>query len=115
MTLSQQYLAFLARPTPAALADNASLHYITTLTSINDAAAIIKHLTVQEKLLKKKAEKVIGTVEGGNGLTLDVETTIEFVSGGGAFLPGLDDNFVADRVVVFPMVGKFLATRGRPC
>ncbi|KAF2109483.1 hypothetical protein BDV96DRAFT_502527 [Lophiotrema nucula] len=104
MTLSQKYLAFLARPSTGALADNASLHYITTLTSINDAAPIIKHLSVQEKLLKKKGEKVIGTVEGGNGLTLDVETTIEFVSGGGAYLPGLDDNFVADRLVVFPLV-----------
>ena len=35
---------------------------------------------------------------------MDVEITIEFLTGGGAYLPGLDDNFVADRVVTFPMV-----------
>ncbi|KAF2729673.1 hypothetical protein EJ04DRAFT_588341 [Polyplosphaeria fusca] len=104
MTLAAQYKAFLANPSAEALADTASLHYITTLTSINDPAPIIKHLSVQEKLLKKKEEKVIGTVEGGDSLCLDVETTLEFVSGGGAYLPGLDDNFVADRIVTFPMI-----------
>ncbi|PSN59338.1 hypothetical protein BS50DRAFT_605305 [Corynespora cassiicola Philippines] len=104
MTLAARYQAFLASPTASALADNASLHYITTLTSLHDAPAILKHLAVQEKLLKKKAEKVLSTVEGPNGLSLDVETTLEFVAGGGAFLPGLDDNFVSDRTVTFPMV-----------
>ncbi|KAF2467522.1 uncharacterized protein BDR25DRAFT_316855 [Lindgomyces ingoldianus] len=104
MSLSAKYQAFLGSPSSAALSDNASLHYITTLTSLNEPAAILKHLAVQDKLLKKKAEKVIGAVESANGLCLDVETTIEFISGGGAFLPGLDDNFVADRIVTFPMV-----------
>ncbi|KAF2270462.1 hypothetical protein CC78DRAFT_133504 [Lojkania enalia] len=104
MTLSAKYQAFLASPSSGALADNASLHYITTLTSIHEPAPILRHFSVQEKLLKKKAEKVLSAVESANGLCLDVETTIEFVAGGGAYLPGLDDNFVADRLVTFPMV-----------
>lgn len=104
MTLRDTYSAFLATPSTGALADNAALHYITTLTSIHDAMAILKHLSVQEKMLKKKSQKILSAIEGSGGLSVDVETTIEFINGGGAYLPGLDDNFVADRTVTFPMV-----------
>lgn len=104
MTLRDTYAAFLATPSLGALADDASLHYISTLTSIHDAPAILKHLAVQEKLLKKTSEKLLDAIEGDGGLSVDVETTIEFSSGGGAYLPGLDDNFVADRTVTLPMV-----------
>ncbi|KAJ4345275.1 uncharacterized protein N0V89_011405 [Didymosphaeria variabile] len=105
MSLSATYKAFLASPSSGALADNASLHYITTLTTINDAPAIIKHFTVQEKLLKQKEHKVLNAIESANGgLCVDLQVTIEFVQGGGAYLPGLDDNFVSDRTVTFPMV-----------
>ncbi|KAF1360438.1 hypothetical protein EJ07DRAFT_165094 [Lizonia empirigonia] len=104
MTLSDIYQTFLDRPSQGALAEKAALHYITTLTSIHDAAAIIKHLQVQDKLLKKTKQKVLSVVEGRHALSLDVETTLEFQNGGGAYLPGLDDNFVADRTVAFPMV-----------
>ncbi len=55
-------------------------------------------------MLKKKNEKVLDAVEGSHSLSLDIETTIEFRNSGGAYLPGLDDNFVADRTVIFPMV-----------
>lgn len=103
MSLST-YKAFLASLSASALADDVSLHYITTLTSIQGATAVSKHFSVQEKFLKKKGEKVLSAVDGGNSLAVDVETTIEFVQGGGAYLPGLDDNFVADRTVTFPMV-----------
>ena len=104
MTLCDTYSRFLATPSAGALAENASLNYITTNTSIQDAPAIIKHLTVQEKMLKKTKQKFLDSIEGSHGLSIDVETTIEFNSGGGAYLPGLDDNFVADRTVTFPMV-----------
>ncbi|KAJ8115074.1 hypothetical protein OPT61_g3200 [Boeremia exigua] len=104
MTLSDTYQRFLDRPSQGALAEKAALHYITTLTSIQDAPAVIKHLQVQDKLLKKTKQQVVSVVEGRHALSLDVETTIEFVNGGGAYLPGLDDNFVADRTVTFPMV-----------
>ena len=103
MSLST-YKAFLGSLSASALADDVSLHYITTLTSIQGATAVSKHFSVQEKFLKKKGEKVLSAVDGGNSLAVDVETTIEFVQGGGAYLPGLDDNFVADRTVTFPMV-----------
>jgi hypothetical protein len=105
MTLRDTYSRFLATPSTGALAENASLNYITTNTSISDATAIVKHLSVQEKLLKKTKQKILDAIEDGHhGLSVDVETTIEFQSGGGAYLPGLDDNFVADRTVTFPMV-----------
>lgn len=115
MSLSAKYQAFLASPSAGALADNASLHYITTLTSIHDAGAIMKHLAVQDKLLKKTEQKVLSKIEGANGLSVDVETTIEFSSGGGAYLPGLDDNFVADRIVTFPMVREGACNPGDLC
>jgi hypothetical protein len=104
MSLRDSYAAFLASPSTGALAEHATLHYITTLTSIHDATAILKHLAVQEKQLKKKSQKVLSAVEGSRGISLDVDTTIEFQTGGGAYLPGLDDNFVSDRTVTFPMV-----------
>lgn len=104
MTLRDTYSRFLAAPSTGALADNASLHYVSTTTSINDAAAIIKHLAVQEKLLKVTKQKMLDAIEGSRALSVDVETTIEFSNGGGAYLPGLDDNFVADRTATFPMV-----------
>jgi hypothetical protein len=115
MTLRDTYARFLAAPASGALADNATLHYVSTLTSINDATAIIKHFSAQEKLLKKTSQKILDTVEGRHALSVDVETTIEFSNGGGAYLPGLDDNFVADRTVTFPMVSHVLNTdRLRP-
>lgn len=110
MALRDSYQRFLDNPSVGALAAHASLHYISTLTSIYDATAIVKHLSVQEKLLEKTGQKILGAVEGHQGLSVDVETTIEFNNGGGAYLPGLDDNFVTDRTVTFPMVSA--ACRG---
>jgi hypothetical protein len=111
MTLRDTYSRFLATPSTGALAENASLHYVSTTTSIQDATAIIKHLSVQEKLLKKKKQNILDAVEGSRALTVDVETTVEFINGGGAYLPGLDDNFVADRTATFPMVCTNLRPR----
>ena len=104
MSLKSIYQSYLANPRPAALSDNVSLNYITTLTTINTAASVTKHNAAHQKVLKKKQETVLDCVEGSNAVTLDVETTLEFLTGGGAYLPGLDDNFVSDRVVTFPMV-----------
>lgn len=104
MSLQSLYQKFLAEPSAAALAEAASFNYITTLTTINESAAIVKHIATQNKQLKKKQEKVIGSIESSDAICLDVETTLEFISSGGAYLPGLDDNFIADRVVTFPIV-----------
>lgn len=104
MSLNAIYSRFLANPSADALADNASLNYITTLTTIADAPAILKHFAAQSKQFTKKVDKVLSSIESANGLCVDVETTIEFLSSGGAYLPGLDDNFLADRLIMFPVV-----------
>ena len=108
-SLKAIYQNYLATPSLAALSnDAASLSYITTLTTINSAAAIVKHVSAHEKVLKKKQETVLTAIESQDAICLDVETTLEFITGGGAYLPGLDDNFLADRVVTFPMVIIFI-------
>jgi hypothetical protein len=106
MSLHAIYESFLGNPDAASLAETASLKYITTLTTVNKAEIIATHLQTQNKtVVKKKAEKVIGAVEGPSALSLDVETTLEFISGGGAYLPGLE-NFVTDKIVTFPVVSQ---------
>jgi hypothetical protein len=106
MSLRATYERFLASPNAESLAETASLNYVTTLTTVNRAEPITTHLQTQNKsVVKKRAEKVIGAVEGASALSLDVETTLEFISGGGAYLPGLE-NFVTDKVVTFPAVSQ---------
>ena len=104
MALQAAYKQFLAAPNPSLLADNASLHYITTLITLNGPSEVIKHLTSQGRELKKKEEKFLDVVEGRDALAVEVHTTIEFHTGGGAYLPKLDDNFLADHTVTFPIV-----------
>lgn len=111
MTLRARYEAFLAAPTLDALTGGASLHYVPTTTSINTGASIIKHLGVQDKMLKRKGDKVLEAIESAHGLSIELETTLEFVHGGGAFLPGLDDNFIADKTVTFPSVSGAVKCR----
>ena len=77
------YQAFLADPKGVALHDNASLSYITTLTTINGAAAVVKHFAAHDKVLKRKEEKALDAIESDNALYLEVETTLEFISSGG--------------------------------
>jgi hypothetical protein len=104
MALQRAYKQFLASPNSALLSDDASLHYITTLTSVHGAADIIKHLGRQTHELKKKEEKFLSAVEGPEALAVELQSTIEFVNGGGAYLPSLDDNFLADRTVQLAIV-----------
>lgn len=104
-SLNAIYQRFLANPSASDLSDDgASLNYITTLTTISSAASILKHIAAHQQVLKKKEEIVLNSIESEDAICLDIETTLEFVLGGGAYLPGLDDNFLADRVVTFPMV-----------
>lgn len=104
MALQAAYKQYLAAPNASFLAENASLHYITTLTTFNGPTEIIKHLNNQIKKVKKKEEKIIDAIEGDCALALEIETSVEFVDGGGAFLPGIDDNFLSDRIVTLPIV-----------
>ena len=115
MALQEVYESYLANPTVEALSDNASLHYISTLTTINTSIAIAKHNAAHKKVLRKKEEKVLSCVESGDALCVDVETTLEFLTGGGAYLPGLDDNFVSDRTVTFPTVSLLEDARFLEC
>lgn len=98
------YQEFLKSPKTSLLAPTASLHYITTLTSFNGPAAILKHLSAQDYDLKKNEEKFLNVVESASALATETHTDIEFVHGGSAYLPGLDDNFLSDRIVTLPIV-----------
>lgn len=104
MALQSAYKQFLAGPSPALLGENASIHYVTTLITHNGSSEIIKHLTAQTSQLNTKEENFLHAIESENAIAVEVETTIEFLTGGGAYLPGLDDNFLADRTVTFPIV-----------
>lgn len=100
------YQRFLANPRTAPLAANASLIYVPTTTKIEGADAIATHTSRQASVVKKKSDRIINAIESSDALCLDMETTLDFVEGGGAYLPSLDDNFLADRVVTLPMVNN---------
>ncbi|KAJ5698607.1 hypothetical protein N7462_000612 [Penicillium macrosclerotiorum] len=100
--LKDVYQRFLANPRNAPVAANASLIYVPTTTKIDGADAISTHVARQSSVVKKKSDQVINAIESSDALCLDIETTLEFLEGGGAYLPSLDDNFLADRVVTFP-------------
>lgn len=104
MSLKALYEKFLISPKSPGVSENASLHYLPTLTTFTKADNIVRHLETQNKTVaRKKSEKIIDTVEGQNALVAEVETTLEFISGGGAYLPGLE-NFVTDKVAMFAVV-----------
>ena len=102
MSLKTNYEAFLGSPTVAALAENAALHYVPTLTTANDGNAVIRRLKTSN--VKRREERVLNAIEAQSALVVEVETTLEFVHDGGAYLPGLDGNFLADRVVTVLVV-----------
>ena len=80
MTLKDTYQRFLDLPNPISLSENASLHYIPTLTTFSQPAQIIRHLETQnKKLVSTKHAKLISIVEGANSLALEVETVLEFI------------------------------------
>ncbi|KAI5864999.1 hypothetical protein GGS23DRAFT_557146 [Durotheca rogersii] len=99
MTLVDLYRQFLTAPNSSQLAAEAALHYITTTTSYKGAEDIIKHIDTSAKQLKKDEADFLTAIEGHNAIAVEIKTTLEFVTSGGAYLPGLDDNFLADRTV----------------
>jgi hypothetical protein len=105
MSLKDVYQRFLSDPRSAPLAPDVSLIYITSTTEFNGAEAVLKHLTKQQHIIKTNSQTVIDAVQGSNALSLDIETALQFVSGGGAYLPNLDETFLLDRVAKFPTVG----------
>ena len=113
MSLKSKYHDFLRNPSTGVLAENASVTYIPSLTSVAEPTAILKHLAAQAKQVRKKNENLLSFIEGGRGVCLETETTLEFLTGGGAYLPGLDDNFLVDKVVTFPVVRTLASVRDR--
>ena len=108
MSLQKSYLNFLNSPRAAVLSNRETqFHYITTGHSVA-GETIIDHLNKQKHQLEKKVEKVISAIETLDSLVLETETTIEFKTGGGSFLPGLDDNFLIDQKATFPLVCPLL-------
>lgn len=101
--MSATYKQFLTAPNSSLLAPNATLLYITTTTSFNGPTEIIKHLNALRNQVKKK-EEILDVVEGRDAIAAEIETSLEFVTSGGVYLPGLDDNFLADRTVFVPIV-----------
>ena len=107
MTLQAAYKQFLAEPNSSLLASDASLHYITSTTSHKGATDIIKHLATLRKQIKRNKEDLLNVVEGSNSIAAEVDASLEFVTSGGPYLPGLDDNFLADRKVSLLMVSEY--------
>lgn len=104
MSLEAIYKQFLSRPTNDNLAANAAINYIPSNVVIGDAGAILKHYDAQSQVVKKKLEDVKSVVEGPSSLCCEIETTLQFSSGGGAYLPGIDASLLADRVMIMPVV-----------
>lgn len=104
MGLQAVYERFLQSPTLQNLTSNATLQYVTTLQCFSEQGRIIKHLEDQNSnVVKKKSEKIISAVEGLTSVAVVVETSLEFISSGGAYLPGLD-TFIIDRTALLPVV-----------
>ncbi|KAK5127069.1 hypothetical protein LTR85_008428 [Meristemomyces frigidus] len=101
--MASQYSSFLQSPNANLLTPDASLVYVTTTQEYTDATAILKHLQAQQKVVEKKEEKVLNAIESADGLALETATTLLFKNGGGAYLPGVDDNLLDERTVTFPV------------
>ncbi|KAJ5085316.1 hypothetical protein N7532_010087 [Penicillium argentinense] len=100
--LKDSYQKFRANPRNAPVAANVSLIYVPSTTRIDGAEAVAVHASRQSSVVKKNSEQVISAIESSDSLCLDIETTLEFLEGGGVYLPSFDDNFLADRVVTIP-------------
>ena len=104
MALKGIYQRFLDVPNPISLSENASLHYIPTLNTFSSSGDVVRHLESQnKKVVRTKSARIISAVESSNALALEVETVLEFISGGGAYLPGLE-NFIVDKIATIPTV-----------
>ena len=102
--MAATYKQFLAAPSSSLLADTAALHYVTTMTTVSGSTQIIKHLNALQKQVAKKKEDILNTVDGGRVIVVEADTGLGFQTGGGPYLPGLDDNLLATRVAYIAIV-----------
>lgn len=114
MALEATYKAYLADPSAEAFAEDATLNYIPTTTSLSRASVIIKHVETQHRQVEKKKENFLNVIESANSLCVETETTLHFQQGGGLYLLNLDDNFLCDKVVTIPIVSTPLHIHDLP-
>ncbi|KAK2589540.1 hypothetical protein QQS21_012783 [Conoideocrella luteorostrata] len=119
--MASVYKQFLASPTSSLLSKDASLNYVTTTKSIKGSDEIIKHLSNLQRQIKIKKQEFSDLVEGQSRIFVEIDTTLEFQSSGGPYLPGVDDNLVTDcevelsiiHAVTLDEAGKILQIRQR--
>lgn len=102
--MASTYKQFLASPSSSLLAAGATLHYVTTTTTVRGATDIIKHFTTLRNQVGKNGEEILEVIDGKNVVAFQVKTSLTFITSGGPYLPGLDDNFLADMEVNLPIV-----------
>lgn len=102
--MAATYKQFLAAPNSSLLADTAALHYVTTTTTISGPTQIIQHINALQKQVAKKKEDILNIIDGGRVIVVEVDTGLGFQTGGGPYLPGLDDNLLAMRVAYLSIV-----------
>ena len=97
------YQAFLASPDASKLSDDVELMYVNSGRTFSSAKTVANHLRVdrQNNIQIRNSQQVIGAIEGPDRAFFDVKNTVEFVSGGGEYLPGLDE-FIVDKTITFP-------------
>ncbi|TQS36602.1 hypothetical protein Golomagni_02939 [Golovinomyces magnicellulatus] len=101
MMLQTAYKDFLTSPDVSFLAEDISLYHVTTLTTSHGFSAVMKHFESSD--FKITRQKFLDVVEGQFSLAVIVDTTLEFISGGGPYLLSLDDHFFVDRPVTLPI------------
>ncbi|KAK7206865.1 hypothetical protein BZA70DRAFT_275231 [Myxozyma melibiosi] len=99
----QLYQRFLSSPQASYLAPDAKLTYVTSCRTFNGPDAIVSHL-LQASRQHKRAEEIMSAHAAADSIVLETVTTIEFVNGTGAYVQGLDKNFVVDNTVVVPII-----------
>ncbi|KAJ5183735.1 hypothetical protein N7492_001351 [Penicillium capsulatum] len=95
------YQKFLVNPRSAPLAADVSLYYVASSTTFEGADAVSTHASRHASVVKK-SEQTINVIESADSLVLDQETTLDFIDGGGVYLPTLDDSLIANNVVTIP-------------
>jgi hypothetical protein len=107
--MASTYKQFLAAPNSSALTPDASLYYITSTTVFHGATEIIKHFSTLRNQVKRKKQEFLDVIEGKNACAIQIDTMLEFITSGGPYLPGLDDNFLSDRTISIPIVSAHLS------
>ncbi|KAI5302552.1 DNA-directed RNA polymerase II subunit, partial [Ascosphaera pollenicola] len=105
-SIASIYATFLADPTPAVLAGDVALNYITTATQITHADEVAGHLTglQNDHLLQKEEQTILNVVEGYCSLSLEVKTTLKFIAGGGPYLPDVEEESVKGKAATFIVI-----------